>query len=336
MRYKNIPILLLLLSSMSFCQAPDTPGFKEQMAKAREYFRSRPVSEAIHEYKKASKMAHDTSFEALFGLARLYRIVGAHKDCVESALKSASVGQNDSERADAHWIAGNCMGAQQDAKKYPDAEREFRTALQLAPDKDDIRVSLGTILMKQGRDAEGVAEMKAYLEEHPEGRVSKTAQAFAENPRRAREVFIPDFSITTLDGRFISTDDFAGKVVVIDFWATWCAPCRSAVGELRSLAKKYADKPVVLLSVSGDRDRVSWQKFIDEQKMQWPQYYDEVGQIRRLFGITALPSYLVFDGEGIMRKKIVGAGGFQLSFVEDEIKRDLKKLDQAQKPQPGK
>jgi thiol-disulfide isomerase/thioredoxin len=64
----------------------------------------------------------------------------------------------------------------------------------------------------------------------------------------------PPFSIVTMDGQHISFDDLQGKVVLIDFWATWCAPCQASVPHMREIAKKFQDQPLVILSVSLDND----------------------------------------------------------------------------------
>jgi len=82
----------------------------------------------------------------------------------------------------------------------------------------------------------------------------------------------PAFSVSTVDGRQISMDDLQGKVVLLDFWATWCGPCREALPHIRNVAKKFQGQPLVILSVSLDSDEE--REFIGKNEMNWPQYRD--------------------------------------------------------------
>ena len=241
---------------------------------------------------------------------------------------------NDATRARAYFIMGNALVMQGEQKKerYQDAERALREALRLAPEENNIRFALGRALLKMSRDEDGIAELKQYLANDPKAYYARVASRYIENPRRARELFIPQFTLTTLDGQYRSSEDLVGKVVVFDFWATWCGPCRMAIGELRELAKKFRNEPVVVLSISADSNEGTLRKFIQSEKMDWPQYWDRDHRLRSLFGVNAFPTYLVVDQEGIMRKLQTGAGGFQLDVVEGQIKKLLK---QARKQEPA-
>src|SRR5215218_1784706 len=97
----------------------------------------------------------------------------------------------------------------------------------------------------------------------------------AENPRRARENYAPDFSFTSSEGEHIALGDLRGKVVLLDFWGTWCPPCVDSVPELRTLHKCYSNEPwFVLIGISSDNDEEKWQEFTVKNKMIWPQYRD--------------------------------------------------------------
>jgi peroxiredoxin len=126
------------------------------------------------------------------------------------------------------------------------------------------------------------------------------------DPRRGRESFAPDFKVKTLTGEQVSLQQFAGKVLVMDFWATWCPPCRASVGELKDLTKKYPADKLVLISVSADKDDGAWRDFIEKKHMSWLQYRDSDHQLVDAFGINGFPTYLVIDGEGIVRTRISG------------------------------
>jgi thiol-disulfide isomerase/thioredoxin len=98
----------------------------------------------------------------------------------------------------------------------------------------------------------------------------------------------------------------SGRVVVMDFWATWCPPCRESVPELKDLTRKYPSDRLVLISISADEDENSWKEFVAKKKMDWPQYRDSDRAIMRAFGVHSFPTYLVMDGDGIIRQRIMG------------------------------
>src|SRR6185503_4387289 len=185
-----------------------------------------------------------------------------------------------------------------DQKKLQGAEMVFRQALALDNERPIIHYNLGVVLMQLNRDQEGVVEMKQYLQMQPRGSFAEMARRLVENPRRARENFAPDFSFTSLQGEYISLDDLKGKVVLLDFWGTWCPPCVESVPELRNLWKRYSKEGTfVILGISSDNDEQEWREFTVKNKMVWPQYRDEDHRILRAYGIRAFPTYILIDHE---------------------------------------
>jgi thiol-disulfide isomerase/thioredoxin len=123
---------------------------------------------------------------------------------------------------------------------------------------------------------------------------------------RGQEKIAPEFEISTLQGRRVSLKQLAGRVVVMDFWATWCEPCRAALPDLRELTKKYPAEKLILISVSVDKDDGAWREFVGKEKMDWAQYRDADHKIREAFGIRSYPTYLVIDGDGIIKERYTG------------------------------
>ena len=80
-----------------------------------------------------------------------------------------------------------------------------------------------------------------------------------------------------LKGDTINTRKLKGKVVLIDFWATWCGPCTAEVPNLVSVYQKYHEKGFEILGISLDRSRSQLVSFLEDHKMNWPQYYDGKG-----------------------------------------------------------
>ena len=155
----------------------------------------------------------------------------------------------------------------------------------------------------------------------------RRAERYIERPELARARMAPAFSVTTLDGKTISMDDFEGKVVLLDFWATWCPPCREAVPHLRDVAKKFQGEPLVILSVSLDSDMEKWQDFITKNQMTWLQYRDTgfSGAIAKKFGVEAIPHTFTIDSDGVLQDEHIGDAA-----IEGKLKKLIARAKQNQ------
>src|SRR6185437_11086899 len=105
----------------------------------------------------------------------------------------------------------------------------------------------------------------------------------------------------TVDGKTIDVEKLHGKVVVVDFWATWCGPCMKEAGHIVSINKKYGDKGLVMLGVSLDSDKERMLSVSKEKGFTWPMYYDGLGWKNTVFqqwGTTFIPFTVVVDPTG--------------------------------------
>jgi thiol-disulfide isomerase/thioredoxin len=119
-------------------------------------------------------------------------------------------------------------------------------------------------------------------------------------------VAVPAFSVTDLEGRTTSSADWRGKVVLLNFWATWCGPCRAEIPDLVALQQKYRDH-LVIVGISEDEGPVDIVKrFATEQQMNYPVVMS-TDAIRQIFkGVVALPTTFVLDRDGRMVQKTIG------------------------------
>lgn len=110
----------------------------------------------------------------------------------------------------------------------------------------------------------------------------------------------PDFSAKDISGLDVTLSDLKGKVVLLDFWATWCPPCRVEVPNLLEIYRKFKDKEFVLISVSLDRDLSAARKFVKDKEMGWVHIIDrEAGRkIAALFQVEYIPSTFIIGRKG--------------------------------------
>ena len=116
------------------------------------------------------------------------------------------------------------------------------------------------------------------------------------------------FSGDGLKGNMISLQEIikGKKVILIDFWASWCGPCREVTPKVRKLYQKYKNKGFTILTVSEDTSEESWRKGIAEDNMlSWHHIFDDYGRISRMHNIRAIPHMILIDGNGgIIQEKI--------------------------------
>lgn len=137
--------------------------------------------------------------------------------------------------------------------------------------------------------------------------------------------------MTTKDGQHISLDDLKGKAVLIDFWATWCEPCREALPHMREIVKKFEGQPLVVLSVSLDDDEQKWKDFMTKNEMVWLQYRDGgfKGPIATLFGVRAIPQTFTIDSDGVLQDQHIGDAS-----IEGKLKKLVARARELQPQTP--
>ena len=117
----------------------------------------------------------------------------------------------------------------------------------------------------------------------------------------------PDFTVYTLAGEAAKLSDFAGKPVVINFWATWCPPCRQELPGFENAWQQYGDEVVFLMVECGGESADEVETFVTEGGYTFPVYVDSDGTAAAAYGINAIPVTALVDGDGNLFAYQVGA-----------------------------
>jgi thiol-disulfide isomerase/thioredoxin len=116
------------------------------------------------------------------------------------------------------------------------------------------------------------------------------------------------FEFTDLNGKTVSLDKLKGKVVLIDFWATWCKPCIAEMPNVIKLHKEYKDAGFEIVGVSLDRDKAAFESYISRNGMDWPQQFDGKGwgnEIAAKYKVRSIPATYLLDREGKIRYRSI-------------------------------
>jgi thiol-disulfide isomerase/thioredoxin len=146
------------------------------------------------------------------------------------------------------------------------------------------------------------------------------------NPKLATERFAMPFKVLAASGEELSLDKFKGKIVLLDFWASWCGPCRAEMPEVKRLWKKYQNENFILIGINMDDNRKAFEQYVKEEGVVWPQFYDGKGwnnRIAQLYSVHSIPMTFLIDQQGIIRA--AGLRGERLySKIGDLLKEKAK------------
>jgi len=138
---------------------------------------------------------------------------------------------------------------------------------------------------------------------------SGTAKAFDEAGLRllSKKVAPRDFSLSVLEGEKRSLGSYKGKVVFLNFWATWCGPCRSEMPSMESVYKKFNDKGLEILAVNCAEDQATVRSFMKNEGFTFPALLDLDGRISANYGVQSIPTTFLIDRDGMIILRLVGS-----------------------------
>jgi peroxiredoxin len=130
----------------------------------------------------------------------------------------------------------------------------------------------------------------------------------------------PEFQVTTDGGRRINRSDFGGRLLVLNFWATWCPPCIEEMPSLDEMQKQLAPSGVVVVGISVDQDAAQYRQLLDKAKVSFPTARDPGGKISAEYGTFKFPETYIIDHRGKVLQKHIGARVWDDPAMIREIK----------------
>jgi cytochrome c biogenesis protein CcmG/thiol:disulfide interchange protein DsbE len=117
----------------------------------------------------------------------------------------------------------------------------------------------------------------------------------------------PDFVLTDIKGNGVKLSDYKGKVVIVDFWATWCGPCRMGIPDFVALQSEYGEDDLIILGISVDQGDLSVvPAFAKEYNINYPVLFATMEVVSAYGGIRSIPTTFIIDREGKVRNRIIG------------------------------
>jgi cytochrome c biogenesis protein CcmG/thiol:disulfide interchange protein DsbE len=115
-----------------------------------------------------------------------------------------------------------------------------------------------------------------------------------------------DFTLESLDGGQVSLSDYGGSVVLVNFWATWCPPCRAEIPDLDSAYRAHKDEGFVVLGVDVEESRQQVESFMADVDVTYPMLLDGKGQVMKAYRVRGLPMSVIVDRDGVVQVRHMG------------------------------
>lgn len=293
---------LCFFPTLVFAQAP-TSEFDKELEIGKQAAAQSNYAEAAKHFNKANELREEKCSECYVWLARINMGVGNLQQALKETEQAVSTAAPGSELAHAELYQAIVLARQ---GNLTPAEAALRAGLVANPTCVECRFNLGFVLLKEAKDDEGIAILKTVAPEFVGTPRGSEIQRLISDPSRLRKNYAPEFSAKLSTGKEVNLDTLKGKVVLLDFWGTWCEPCRVSLPLLKDLAAKVDPTKVEIISIDEYDAKPAWQKFVQANGMNWGQVYDNDLSLHNAFQVDGFPRYYILSKDGIILAEFKG------------------------------
>jgi thiol-disulfide isomerase/thioredoxin len=169
----------------------------------------------------------------------------------------------------------------------------------------------------------GVATTAIAVNRHGQIHVLDPVSLLAQAPTLGRDIFSPPFALPDLSGKTVRLEDFRGKVTLVNFWASWCAPCREEFPHMAELLREFRNRPFAIAAISDDVSDPNMRAFVREFRPPFPVLVGK-GRMKAIYHYRGLPYSVLLDRNGRIIERLFGFGGDQeFSRLRATIAREL-------------
>jgi thiol-disulfide isomerase/thioredoxin len=313
--FLSVLLTVLLSGSLSPAQAPPS-DFQTELEAGKQAAAKSDYAEATRHFNKANDLQQEKCSECYVWLARMDMGAGSLQQALKETEKAVATATSNPDRANAQLYHGVALARQ---GNLAGAETAFKAASEANPKCVECRFNLGFVLLKEAKDTEGVAVLKTVAPEFAGTPRGSEIQRLIANPSWVRRNPAPEFSAKLHSGEEINLDTLKGKVVLLDFWGTWCAPCRISLPLLKDLAAKVDPAKVAIISIDEYDSKQKWEEYIQKNGMTWGQVYDGDLSLHNAFAVDGFPRYYVLGKDGIILAEFKGWNQNGESTISDAI-----------------
>jgi peroxiredoxin len=311
--------VLLLASAVHPLFSQSTPldaAVSAALDEGKKFEQRHQLTSALDSYRKALKLTKGKCAHCLRPIANLQLTMELPKDAAASATAWAAQAATPADKANAEYLQAYALLLESRQKPKPNdplllqADAVLKRAAADNPANPNIHMLDGRILATLKKDDEAKGEFTACAANSQASPADcLRAKNFANDVSLARGEAAPGFSTTKADGSAVTLDSLAGKVVLIDFWATWCPACVKDLDYIQSIAEEFDKDHFVLLGISDDGDEAKWKRYLADNRMLGLQVRDTNHSVADTFHVSHIPTYVILDVNGMVQMRATGAEG---------------------------
>jgi tetratricopeptide (TPR) repeat protein len=298
--------------------------FGKVFSNARNLARSGDFEAALKEFQNAANMKNGECAQCFVHIGQIYLQTGRYAESATAFRQAIALKPpNEAALNNALGVALYKIG---DNKSLEEAAVAFRRAVELSGGKlAKAQYQLGQTLLQLGKQEEGLAALKAYIEANPSAPDVEQARRLMAKPALARLNLAPDFKVLSIKGEQLSLEKYRGKIILLDFWATWCGPCIYEMPELKKIWKKYGGDNFVIIGISFDNSQRTLESYIEKEGITWPQYFEgrTGGSLAMSYGVEGIPHTVLIDQDGAIHA--IGLRGGRLSGKIGDLIKQIQK-----------